>query len=245
MFINKYINKYNIKAIASLIVITCATFFSILVLVRRTTNNNFWKADPMGNNLIRDKSKRTKIVNALFKCIYKDGVKNVTIRKIAEEANVNLGIIHYYFKTKENIFSECIQVLFSKFIYDIERRYKPSDPPEKKLEEFFCAGSDFIIKQKNLFVVFIDIWSLSIKIPKLQKIFIKRYEELSKIMESIIEEGMQKGVFNKVNKHDLSTFFIAAIEGIGLQWHMRKKSFDLNRHFEILDKNLKRIIIKE
>ena len=199
----------------------------------------------MGNNLIRDKSKRTKIVNALFKCIYKDGVKNVTIRKIAEEANVNLGIIHYYFKTKENIYSECIRVLFDKFIYDIERRYKPSDPPEKKLEEFFCAGTDFIMKQKNLFVVFIDIWSLSIKTPKLQKIFIKWYEELSKVMESIIEEGMQNGVFNKVDKHELSIFFIAFVEGIGLQWHMRKKSFALNRHFEVFNNHLKKIIIKE
>lgn len=35
--------------------------------------------------------------------------ENITIRKIAEKANVGLGLINHHFGTKENLIEECVQ----------------------------------------------------------------------------------------------------------------------------------------
>lgn len=195
-------------------------------------------------DLTKYESKKNSIFNALLKCVYTHGVSGVTMRQIAQEANVNLGTLHYYFRSKESLYVEFVRVLFDRFIYDIERRYKPSDSPEKKLDAFFDAGKFYIEKQKNLFVAFIDFWSLSIRNQEMKKIFLDLYKKLSKVMEDTLEEGMQKGVFNNVRPHTLSIFFIAFVEGIGLRWHMHDGSFDLSEHFDVLCSNLKEIILK-
>lgn len=196
-------------------------------------------------DLTKYESKKNKILNAFLKCIYEHGVAGLTVRQVAQEAKINLGTLHYYFKSKESLYIEFLRVLFDRFIYDIERRYKPSDPPEKKLEAFFESGKFYIGKQKNLFVVFIDLWSLAIRNSQMQKIFTELYEKLSKVMDDILGEGVKKGVFNNVKENTLSTFFIAFAEGIGLHWHMRNGSFDLNEHFDVICKNLREIIIKK
>ncbi|MBN2466648.1 MAG: TetR/AcrR family transcriptional regulator [Deltaproteobacteria bacterium] len=195
--------------------------------------------------LVVEDSNKGRILNSLLQCIVEEGICNVTMRKIAEKADINLGSLHYYFKSKENIFIEFIQRLFETFIADIEKRCRPSDSPEKKLDAFFETGKRFVARQKDLFIVFVDLWGVSIRNSAMQRIFIEWYEKLSLEMEEIIQEGIEKGVFNNVSRHTLSVSFIAFVEGIGLHWHMRNGSFDLNEHFEIMTENLKKIILKK
>lgn len=59
-----------------------------------------------------------KIVDAARELFYEKGFSGTTVRDIAKEANVNLALLHYYFRTKENIFKivfdEAFTLLFSK-----------------------------------------------------------------------------------------------------------------------------------
>ena len=199
----------------------------------------------MKYDLTKHKDKKNLILNATYKCIYEQGVAEVSMRSIAKEAQLNQSTLHYYFKTKENLLFEFIRTLFDRFIYDLTKGYNASEPPEKKLDALCEAGKNHIEKEKEMWVVFADVWSLAIRNPAMQKIFSDRYNHLSELIESIIGEGMQKGVFNLVKKDIFAVSFLAFIEGLGLQWHMRKKSFDLKECFNIFIKNLKMIIVKK
>jgi len=198
----------------------------------------------MRKDFIKGHTPKIKIINALFQCIQKEGVNNVTMRKIAVQAKISLGTLHYYFNKKENIFIECIQELFDQFIKDILKRYHPEDPPEKKLDEFLSEGRDFLIREKKLFVLYIDVWSLSVRNPKMKKIFIAWYKKMVNIMASILNEGIEKGTFNKIDTKELSNFFYFFTDGIGLHWHMQNKRFDINKYFEIIFDHIKKMVIK-
>jgi TetR/AcrR family transcriptional regulator, transcriptional repressor for nem operon len=54
-------------------------------------------------------NKRTRLVDAAAKLIYRKGIGRTTIADIAEEANVPLGNVYYYFKTREAIVETLIQ----------------------------------------------------------------------------------------------------------------------------------------
>ena len=110
-------------------------------------------------------TKKNHILSATFRCISRSGIDGITLRSIAEEAKINPALLHYYFKDKENLLSEFIQYLFLRFIVDLEKQFTPADSPERKLETLFQAGMDFVRKQKQLFVVFIDVWSFCLRTP--------------------------------------------------------------------------------
>jgi AcrR family transcriptional regulator len=50
-----------------------------------------------------------KIVEAAIACIEKYGFQDVTVRKIAQEAGVNVAAINYYFRSKEQLMQRVLQ----------------------------------------------------------------------------------------------------------------------------------------
>jgi AcrR family transcriptional regulator len=196
-------------------------------------------------DLAKNEIKKIKILDATFKSIYERGMSGLTMRSIAKGAKINQALLHYYFKDKENLLSEFIGVLFNRFIYDIQKRYSVSDPPQKKLEAFFEAGKYFVEKQKELFVVLIDVWAFSMRDPLLQKEFADMNKRLTGVLKGILEEGENKEAFNRVREDTLSIFFVAFVIGIGCLWHMDNRSFDLGEHFDIITRNLRQLVLKE
>ena len=189
--------------------------------------------------------KRKEIIDATFKCIYEKGAEEISMRSIAREAKINQSTLHYYFKNKENLLTEFLQALLSRLIHDIEKRYKDSDAPERKLEEILEAGRTFAERQREMFIVFIHCWALSIRNPPMQKVFSDLYERIAGVIENILEEGYQQGAFNEVKKGVVSASIIAFVQGIGCQWLMTKMAFDLKGFFDIFADDLKEVILKK
>lgn len=195
-------------------------------------------------DLTKPDRKKSEILNATFRCIYEQGIAELSMRSIARAANMNQSTLHYYFQSKENLLIEFIKALFDFFIYDMEKRFQKSDPPEKKLEAIFESGEDFAGKQRELFVVFVDCWSLSIRNPAMKKIFSNAYEKHVNVIEDIIEEGVHQGVFNEVNENALAVLVDCFAVGMGIHWHMRKRSFDARKYYSVLTDLLRTLIHK-
>ena len=195
-------------------------------------------------DLTKYEIKKNIILNATYKCIFRQGITGISMRSIAKEAKINQPNLHYYFKSKENLLIEFTRAFFARCINDITKFLKPSDPPDKKLNAILEAGKEHVLKEKERYMVFAEIWSLAIKNPSMQKIFINHYMELYKVVDTIIEEGIQKGVFKNIEKNVVSVFFITFIEGTGLLKHMRKNFPDINTQFEIFTRTLKRMLFK-
>ena len=205
------------------------------------------KKSLMKQTLTKHDNKKNEILNATLRCLYEKGAEEISMRTIAKEAKVNQSTLHYYFQNKENLLVNFIAFLFDKFIYDIEKQYRHSDPPEKKLDAIFSAGRNFVGKQKALFVVFIHCWALSMRNSTMHKKFSDHYGRISGVLENILEEGYQKGAFNKVPRDIFSNYIIAFVEGIGCQWYMTGISFqfNLNKYFDIFTANVKELILKK
>jgi len=198
----------------------------------------------MKYELAKYEIKKHQIINAAFKRIYEQGIEGTTMRSIAKEAKVNQALLHYYFKNKEHLLEEFLQTLFNRFIYDIEKRYKASDPHPNKLEAYFVAGKDFVEKQRELFVVMIDVWTYCFRNKKLHKDYAELNRRLTGVMRNILAAGKQDGVFNDVNEDTLAILFVSFVVGIGCLWHMDNRSFNLSDEFDIMTRNLRQLLLK-
>ena len=183
-------------------------------------------------DLMKHELKKNLILDATFKCIYEQGINGISMRSIAQEAKVNQALIHYYFVNKDDLLLELLQALLKRFVYDLKRSYRPSDPPEKKIENIMQVSEDYAAEQREMFTVFMDLWSLALRNPPMQKAFSDLFTEVSAAVESVLKEGIEKGVFNDV-KVDILSFQVSAInQGLSLIGLMVGKSFDAHEHFK-------------
>ena len=57
----------------------------------------------------------------------------------------------------------------------------------------------------------------------------KIYTEFRTMIKIILDNGMNQGVFRKVDSHHVASVLIGALDGVMLQWIMDHKSIDLEK----------------
>src|SRR5438093_13389229 len=62
--------------------------------------------------------RREQIVRATIRCLARDGYAGLTMKKVAREAGVSQGILHYYFADKRAILVAVLEVVMA----DLDRR---------------------------------------------------------------------------------------------------------------------------
>lgn len=68
----------------------------------------------------KGKDTKDKILEVSKKLFYENGYTNTSCKHICKEADVNLGLIHYYFKTKKNIAS----IIYTQFLVQVKKYVK-------------------------------------------------------------------------------------------------------------------------
>jgi hypothetical protein len=92
---------------------------------------------------------RNNIINASKSLFYLQGYKNTTVQKIADLASVNLGLLSYYFKTKNNI----IKIIFTDFLDNIDNLISNCNVSDENLIVFYMVKEriayNIIFKNQN------------------------------------------------------------------------------------------------
>ncbi|ABF42575.1 transcriptional regulator, TetR family [Candidatus Koribacter versatilis Ellin345] len=82
-----------------------------------------------------DVDKRSRLIQTAAKLAYRQGFRKTTLADIAEESQVPLGNVYYYFKTKDEIGEAILQQRFSQFEAQREK-WEESGSPKERLQAF-------------------------------------------------------------------------------------------------------------
>jgi len=63
---------------------------------------------------VKGKKTRAEILRAYNDLVYEEGIKTVTIKKIAQKVGISVGNLNYYFKKKSDIIDALVGDLFAK-----------------------------------------------------------------------------------------------------------------------------------
>jgi AcrR family transcriptional regulator len=91
--------------------------------------------------------KRARLVSAASDLLYRQGVENTTLADIAHSADVPLGNVYYYFKTKDEIVSAVIEAHvhdMEEMIASLDRRHRSPKGRLKALTRELTDRRDLI-----------------------------------------------------------------------------------------------------
>ncbi len=159
---------------------------------------------------------RDKLIEVARQLFANKGVENTTMNEIAEASDKGRRTIYTYFRNKREIYravvdSECMQMLSR--LRDLSCR---ASSPENKLISFifvrFDAVKEIVMRNGSLRASFFrDVRA----VDRVRRI---TAEEESKILASILQEGVDKGVFKIKHVDETAKVMILSLQGLDVPY---------------------------
>lgn len=160
--------------------------------------------------------RRQQILEALHQCLTRKPFDKTSIKDIAAVAGVNHGVLHYYFKSKEDILLNYIEYIISRhslfFGEWLLKEGQVLEGPEDFIRRSIAYMTRKITLDRDLSRVFIEIWEISIYNEKVRKKLQQAYLAWSEVVTGMLK----KKVRSKESAMRLGIGLIAFLEGISL-----------------------------
>ena len=127
-----------------------------------------------------------KILLAAYDCLSTRGYANVTMRNIADEADVALSQLTYYFKNKETLFTEVINRMASQYIREIETRMGAAADLNEKIVSLSQFFKEMLRDKPKLLKLFIDFTAQALWIPSFREQVDSLFVSLTVLIEKCI-----------------------------------------------------------
>ncbi len=75
----------------------------------------------------------TRILHAARARFLEEGVDGASLRKIAKDAGTSIGMVYYYFPTKDDLFFAVVEEVYERLLADIVRILRAEEPFERRL----------------------------------------------------------------------------------------------------------------
>jgi len=165
----------------------------------------------------QNNTRSKEIISATIRCIARNGYSQLTMKRLATEAGVSQGILHYYFKDKRAILAAAATHVMD----DLDRRSE-SEVADKRdatsrLRATIKACLTVATVDREFWTVFMALWGESLHDPVLASINRATYQRARKAISGIIEQGIRNGEFRSLNVANTSAMILALIDGISLQ----------------------------
>lgn len=152
------------------------------------------------------KDKREQILDAAEVLFAENGFSGTTTRMLAAKAEVNLGMLTYYFGTKEQIFEALVERRVNSFGTIVRDTISENEDEFETLEKMVDAYFAFFIAKHNFQKCLYREMSLTKDSPMVEfavQHIIRNRQKIADFMEA----GIAKGIFRKVDVYlTISTF---------------------------------------
>ena len=79
-----------------------------------------------------------RLVHAARRRFLEDGVDGASLRQIAREAKTNLGMVYYYFPTKDDLFLAVVEEVYAGIVADLAEAMKPELPFDERVVALYA-----------------------------------------------------------------------------------------------------------
>ncbi|HOY76127.1 MAG TPA: TetR/AcrR family transcriptional regulator [Deltaproteobacteria bacterium] len=178
----------------------------------------------MGRKPIREQRRR-QILEALYRCLLRKPYRETTMKDIGAEAGINHAMLHYYFRSKEDILLCFIENVCDRyrslFAREVGGRPVKGASGRELLGKAFRFMNDRITTDKGLQTIFVEIWEIALYNPEVNARVKRIYTDWIRELGGI----MQTAGAGPATSDRLAMSLVAFQEGIGLF----SVFFDLNK----------------
>jgi len=161
--------------------------------------------------------RRAAIVRATIRCLARDGYSGLTMRKVAREAKVSQGILHYYFADKRTILVAALETVAA----DLDRRVaaaqdrRPKDA-RARLLALVEACLRLAVEERAFWIVFVEFWGEMMHDRRLRTINAALYDRTRRLIGAVVAQGVRVGTFRRTDPLCAAAVIFGLVDGVSL-----------------------------
>jgi AcrR family transcriptional regulator len=153
-----------------------------------------------------------RIVEAARERFLQQGVDGASLREIAREAGTSIGMVYYYFPTKDDLLLAVIEEVYGTLSADLRRALAPDAPVAERIQRFYSRVA--AMSDREFTVIRIVLREALVSSQRLKKVFARFTAEGGHVpaMASALVEGMTAGAVRD-DLHPLVTLAVTFVVG--------------------------------
>ena len=162
--------------------------------------------------------RRAEIVQATIRCLARDGYSGLTMKKVAREAGVSQGILHYYFADKRAILVAALETVTA----DLDRRVAAAQArgprnARARLLALIEACLRLAVEERAFWIVFVEFWGEMMHDRRLREINADLYERTRRLIGAVVAHGVRAGIFRRIDALRAAAVILGLVDGVSLQ----------------------------
>jgi AcrR family transcriptional regulator len=161
---------------------------------------------------------RERLLDAAVRLIAREGIDNVRIARIATEAGVSAGLVHYHFASRDALLEEAIEHSYER-AGDVrlaalgEGRADAAQRLQAMIDQ--CLPSDPGLRQD--WVLWVELWLRGARDPALRPVAARLYARLHEWFAEAIADGIADGQLRECDVDRMADRLLALLDGYGIR----------------------------
>lgn len=123
-----------------------------------------------------------------------DGVDGASLRSIAKEAKTSVGMVSYYFPTKDQLFMAVVEEVYARLLADIAQALDPSLSARERIENLYTVIG--ALDEEELEIVRLLARELLLASPRSAKIFERFATGHVPLVMQTLHDGVREGLID-------------------------------------------------
>jgi len=179
-------------------------------------------------------TKRIQIIEAAYQIMAEKGYEKASIKDIAKAAHITPGLVHYYFKNKEEILVELLSSLSRKYSEEM-LKLQAVAPIERLADLALDEPKHRVHHQPEWYKIRYELFALGLRDASLTE----KVDDLLENARVGIQHILQRIFPQRIDEsRSLAAIMLACFDGLALQ-RLINPSFNLDQSYELLAKMVK------
>jgi TetR/AcrR family fatty acid metabolism transcriptional regulator len=150
--------------------------------------------------------KRESIQQAVIRLMCRDGLKSVTMDRVAQEVGIAKGTVYLHYHDKQELLDSVKDAALSPMIDEMDTILRGELPPDRKLQQYSLRYLTYFEEQRDLFRILLyereenRVWGSRYQSD--------RYRRLAEAASRVIRDGIKKEIFRDVDAHAAAALFV-------------------------------------
>jgi TetR/AcrR family transcriptional regulator, transcriptional repressor of bet genes len=170
--------------------------------------------------------RRRHLGEAVLRCILKNGSAGISVRQIAAEAGVSLGLIRYHFGEFDALIAYAFDMTTDTFFHAIGEAIDRAKPnPHARLEAFIRTSFSPLLLDRNVLGVWVVFWGLILHSRRMGSAQTREYSLYLAMVEGLLRDlAAAEGI--QISDLKLACIgFTALLDGLWLAWCLNPSAF--------------------
>ena len=170
--------------------------------------------------------RRETLVEATLRCLAREGQAGVSVRKIAAEAGVSIGLINHYFPGLDHLIAAAYEVTATGIVTRLAQAANDGQTPRQRIVTMIDALFTPANTTPELLGVWVAFWALIPHSPDMRKVQHETNLHYRRTLEGVLADlaDAEKRVFD-VSRAALG--LSALMDGLWLEFCLNPDSFPL------------------